>query len=181
MGRESDWEAFFRVLVGGFRNGAWYGLRLRFPHALLMTLLYSRGSVAEMCKRVLGLTQRHALRLGLFAVVYKAIKSVLEKCGLDLGLRSFSAGLIGGALVWGERDAVNMQLALYIFSRVCLTLWNRFVQPSNACAKRVFQFPLFSAVVWGLVMCIWEGDAESLPPSLTSSMNFIYGESGVSG
>jgi peroxisomal membrane protein 4 len=30
-------------IIKGFRNGAVYGAKIRFPHALVMTLLFRRG------------------------------------------------------------------------------------------------------------------------------------------
>ena len=61
-------------IVRGFRNGLIYGIKIRFPHALVMTLLFARNqSMSNMASSVLQKTQQHSLNLGRFVCLYKVL------------------------------------------------------------------------------------------------------------
>ena len=55
--------------IKGFRNGLVYGIRVRAPHSLVMTLLWSRGPIPEMAMKIYKATRQHGMNLGKFAFV----------------------------------------------------------------------------------------------------------------
>lgn len=58
-------------VLKGFRNGLYYGGKVRLVHALVMTLLFkslNKKEIVNICK--LGF--EHAKNLGLFVLGYKA-------------------------------------------------------------------------------------------------------------
>jgi peroxisomal membrane protein 4 len=61
-------HAIVAALVGGAR----YGVKIRLPHALVMTLLFRRDLTSkEKIQSVVTLAMEHASNLGAFATIYK--------------------------------------------------------------------------------------------------------------
>jgi peroxisomal membrane protein 4 len=61
-------QAVVAALVGGAR----YGVKIRLPHALVMTLLFRRDlTSSQKIRSVLKLALEHASSLGQFATLYK--------------------------------------------------------------------------------------------------------------
>ena len=55
-----------------FRNGLFYGTKIRLPHALVMTLLFRRSnSIRAMADPIARMTWEHSRNLALFAGFYK--------------------------------------------------------------------------------------------------------------
>ena len=68
-------QAILRGLLGGAR----YGVKIRFPHTLIMTLLFPRlptlhGKMRYIAKQ----TMAHASRLAVFAATYKILLALLK-------------------------------------------------------------------------------------------------------
>lgn len=192
------------VLLKAIRNGAVYGAKVRFPHALVMIFLFRNGTFQEKCKSVYKATRQHAMNLAKFAFLYKSSMLALKQTtgGKELGSHSFLAGLFGGYWVFGHGkgayNSVNQQIVIYIFARVMLALAKLAVQPpgDNALVgssygghggKGVFKlssaqiqtlrnytWPVFASLSWAGVMWLFEGYPELLQPSLRSSMVYIY-------
>ena len=60
-------------------------------------------------------TRQHALNLAKFVSLYKALLLLQRKInGKQQEIDTFIAGLIGGYIVFGERNAVNEQVYLII-------------------------------------------------------------------
>jgi peroxisomal membrane protein 4 len=92
------------------------------------------------------------------------------------------AGAIGGYFVWGRYSAVNYQIVLYLTSRVLVGLGKYLQQvylPEEGAVSFDQSYPLFAAVVWGLVMILFEERPSVLHPSLKKSMDEIYRYSGT--
>lgn len=88
-------------------------------------------------------------------------------------LHSFLAGSVGGYIIWGRYSSVNYQILLYLVSRVLVGLWKRSkIRLPDALDRQSFR--LGSALVWGLVMYLFEDSPEVLHPSLKRSMEEIY-------
>ncbi|KAI2497616.1 hypothetical protein MHU86_16865 [Fragilaria crotonensis] len=81
------------------------------------------------------------------------------------------AGAIGGYFVWGRYDKINVQINLYLFSRVVIALGKKYGWNVEASTDR---YAWFSAVVWGIVMFLFEDEPDSLHSSLKMSMDEIY-------
>jgi hypothetical protein len=61
-------------IVSGLIGGAKYGVKIRLPHALLMTLLFKPNlSASQKLKKVLKLSLEHAVKLAAFATIYKVM------------------------------------------------------------------------------------------------------------
>lgn len=106
---------------------------------------------------------------------------------------SFLAGAVGGYFVWGRYSSVNQQIVLYLASRVMVGLWKRLLHGGDVSrqgdlsasssainrdigiqSKSSKSFPIVAAVVWGLVMALFEESPHVLQSSLKSSMDEIY-------
>ncbi|KAL2107971.1 hypothetical protein VUR80DRAFT_4438 [Thermomyces stellatus] len=73
------------AVVKGARNGAVYGTKVRFPHALVMIFLFRSGSVREKLWLIFRATRMHARNLATFATIYKLSLLALKKFGPNPG------------------------------------------------------------------------------------------------
>ncbi|GAB1194483.1 hypothetical protein APSETT444_003729 [Aspergillus pseudonomiae] len=95
------------ALVKTVRNGAVYGAKVRFPHALVFR---------EKAKLVLKATRQHARNLATFAFIYKSSMLVLRNVnpsgvGKEGRFDSFFAGLLGGYAVFGRnKTSITQQV-----------------------------------------------------------------------
>lgn len=68
-------QSIVSALVGGAR----YGVKIRLPHALVMTVLFRRDlSSKDKLKNIVKLAYQHASSLAAFAAIYKTILSLLK-------------------------------------------------------------------------------------------------------
>lgn len=111
------------------------GAKVRFPHALVMTLLFHQGRPSvpypslysappltrlpahrwsQRINFVYSATKQHALNLCKFVSIYKTALLVQRWLagGKERKADTFFAGLVGGGIVFGERNAVNEQVGL---------------------------------------------------------------------
>ncbi|KAI8141633.1 peroxisomal membrane protein 4 [Fennellomyces sp. T-0311] len=166
------------TILKGFRNGIVYGTRIRFPHALVMAFLFKSGSTMDKFRYIFRATKQHARNLGVFATIYKTAMFVQKRLngGKEADIHTFVAGLLGGYFVFGENNAINQQIVLYIFARVAIALVKVPVKRQIIDAPQ-HTYPVFAAVCWGLVMYLFKRDADTLQPSLRASMQYIYRDS----
>ncbi|KAJ5114530.1 hypothetical protein NUU61_000289 [Penicillium alfredii] len=180
-------------LVKGARNGIVYGSKVRFPHALVMILLFRSGTFREKLKLVFKATRQHARNLSTFAVIYKASMIILRNLnpsGSKEGrYDSFFAGLLGGYAVFGRQPgSVSQQIVIYVFARVMLSLAKLAVQPDMHPLSSLITpeartqitdnaWPVFASLSWAFVMYIFRWYPETLVSSLRSSMVYIYADS----
>ncbi|MCJ1311363.1 hypothetical protein MMC25_005034 [Agyrium rufum] len=68
----------YLALLKAARNGAVYGAKVRFPHALVMTLLFRSGTLRSKLRIVYKATRLHARNLTLFALIYKTTLLLLS-------------------------------------------------------------------------------------------------------
>lgn len=180
------------------RNGAVYGTKVRFPHALVMIFLFRSGTIREKIWLVFRATRTHARNLAKFATVYKLSCYLLKHYGPTPGKEgpydSFLAGLLGGYIVFGQRSkrsgkisSVNQQIVVYVFARVVLALARLAVKPGHglplvsdpkaSATISYYAWPVFASVSWASVMYMFRWHAAELQPSLRSSMTYIYANS----
>ncbi|AEO65389.1 uncharacterized protein THITE_2154010 [Thermothielavioides terrestris NRRL 8126] len=183
------------TVVKGARNGAVYGTKVRFPHALVMIMLFRSGTLREKAWLIFRATRTHARNLAKFAAIYKATCLLLKHFGPTPGKEgpydSFIAGLLGGYVVFGRRSkrsgrisSVNQQIVIYVFARVVLALARLAVKPgaglplvsdpARSAAISRYAWPLFASLSWAAVMHLFKWHAAELQPSLRSSMTYIY-------
>jgi len=183
------------AILKAARNGAVYGAKIRFPHALVMVFMFRSGTLREKLSLIFKATRTHAQNLAKFAVVYKSTMLMLKNFGATPGKEgpydTFMSGLLGGYLVFGRPSrsgkisSVNQQIVIYIFARTVLALAKLAVRPqygivpsqdlSDAISDRAW--PVFAAMSWGMVMYVFRWYPETVPGSLRSSMSYIYVQS----
>ncbi|KAI1395373.1 peroxisomal membrane protein 4 [Hypoxylon fuscum] len=188
------------AVVKGARNGAVYGAKVRFPHALVMVILFRPGTLRQKLSLVLRATRTHARNLARFAFIYKLTCYLLKHYGATPGKEgrydTFLAGLLGGYVVFGGRSkksgkisSVNQQIVIYVFARVVLALARLAVKPEGGTglplvsrenvsgAISYYAWPVFAATSWAAVMHLFRYHPDDLQPSLRSSMTYIYQQS----
>jgi len=179
----------YLAIVKGARNGFVYGLKVRFPHALVMSVLFGRGDWKQRALVICRATKQHALNLAKFVTLYKTFLLIQKKAngGKERKADTFIAGLIGGYFVFGERNAVNEQIVLYVASRVVASFLPRadspyrMTQAGSGLVKPVppnsRYFTAFAAVVWGAVMWLFRHRGETIQPGMFNSMVYLYRDS----
>ncbi|KAI2781627.1 peroxisomal membrane protein 4 [Daldinia loculata] len=185
------------AVVKGARNGAVYGAKVRFPHALVMVFLFRSGTLREKVSLVIRATRTHAQNLARFAFIYKLVCFLLKQYGPTPGKAgrydSFMAGLLGGYVVFGGRSrrsgkipSVNQQIVVYVFARVVLALARLAVKPEGGTGLPLvsrqgvsesitrYAWPVFASLSWASVMHLFRYHPDDLQPSLRGSMTYIY-------
>uniref|UniRef100_A0A1W7REQ2 Peroxisomal membrane protein 4 n=1 Tax=Agkistrodon contortrix contortrix TaxID=8713 RepID=A0A1W7REQ2_AGKCO len=168
------------ALLKGFRNGAVYGVKIRAPHALVMTFLFKSGSLKEKLKAILQATYLHSRTLACFVFTYKGLMAMQSRMqGKKVPFQSFLAAFIGGWLLFGENNNINSQINMYLLSRILFGLSRLAVEKGYIPQPKQDPFPLFAALVWGIVLWLFEYHRHTLQPSLQSSMTYLYDDSNV--
>ncbi|XP_037352651.1 peroxisomal membrane protein 4 [Talpa occidentalis] len=177
--RNRRYHAALAVLKG-FRNGAVYGVKIRAPHALVMTFLFRNGSLREKLQAVLQATYTHSRNLACFVFIYKGLCALQSHVqGETHQVHSFLSAVIGGFLVFGDNNNINSQINMYLTSRVLFALGRLAVEKGYIAESKWDPFPLFTGLVWGLVIWLFEYHQATLQPSLQSSMTYLYKDSNV--
>lgn len=74
--QEHDLVSEVKAILAGLLGGGKYGVKIRLPHALVMTLLFRRNlSAQDKLKIILKSTFEHSKNLASFAAIYKVIYS----------------------------------------------------------------------------------------------------------
>ncbi|KAH9937435.1 peroxisomal membrane protein 4 [Fomitopsis serialis] len=179
----------YLAIVKGARNGFVYGVKVRFPHALIMAILFGRGDWLSRLRTILRATKQHALNLAKFVSIYKTLLLIQKRLngGVHRSADTFIAGLIGGYTVFGDRNAVNEQIVLYVCSRVVASFIPRANSPysmksaSSTSVKPVppdaTKFSVFAALCWGAVMWLFNERGETIQPGMFNSMVYLYRDS----
>lgn len=184
-------------IIKSARNGAVYGTKVRFPHALVMVFLFRSGTFREKLWMVYKATRQHARNLAYFATIYKTSMLLLRTFngGKEGDFDSFFAGLMGGYTVFGRgrQGSVNQQIVVYVFARVVLALARLAVEPASVTAPTpvptLFSqnwsnetrtkiqnnaWPVFASLSWAMVMFLFRYQPDALQGSLRSSMKYMY-------
>uniref|UniRef100_A0A8D0CMI3 Peroxisomal membrane protein 4 n=1 Tax=Sander lucioperca TaxID=283035 RepID=A0A8D0CMI3_SANLU len=173
--QQEKYKAALAVLKG-FRNGAVYGAKIRAPHALVMTFLFRSGSLKDKLKAILKATYTHSRNLACFVFTYKGLQTLQERCqGKSLQSHSFLAACVGGWLVFGDNNNININ----VFNLILFALSRLAVEKGFIPQPKHDPFPLFATLVWGIVLWLFEYYPHTLQPSLQSSMDYLYHDSNV--
>ncbi|KAK2745060.1 hypothetical protein FQN55_006417 [Onygenales sp. PD_40] len=184
----------FLAILKGARNGAVYGAKIRFPHALVMIFLFRSGSLRQKAWLVFKATRQHARNLSLFAVVYKSTMLALKYLGpsgrgKEGPYDTFVAGLLGGYLVFGKSPgSVSQQIVIYVFARVMLAVAKISIEPGTHALSHLITpetktrieanaWPAFASFSWAFVMYLFRWYPGAIQSSLRSSMTYIYSDS----
>ncbi|KAI6153379.1 Tim17/Tim22/Tim23/Pmp24 family-domain-containing protein [Pisolithus tinctorius] len=183
----------YLAILKGARNGFIYGVKVRFPHALVMSVLFGRGDWITRLRAILRATKEHGFNLAKFVSLYKTILLLQRKAngGKERSCDTFIAGLIGGYVVFGDRSAVNEQIVLYVVSRVLASFLPRArthnpTSSASATGAAVRPMPpdaryfsVFAALSWGAVMWLFKHRGETIQPGMFNSMTYLYRDSEV--
>jgi len=198
------------AILKGARNGIVYGVKVRFPHALIMSLIFHRTPWQTRAKFIFKATKQHALNLAKFVSIYKTVLLLQRRLahrGKEGRADTFWAGLVGGWMVFGNRNAVNEQIVLYVVSRVISSFLPRAkaalssnaapakssIPPSPPSAAMTppgypypksqppdaFIFKIYAAIAWGSVMYLFRHKRDHLQGGMVSSMQYLYLDSEV--
>ena len=160
----------------GFRNGVYYGGRLRFLHSLIMAILFKKGTFKELLTNICELTFEHAKNLGLFVFFYKVMVCFLNALrGKGSKYHSLIAGSSVGYVVFRKKTTVNNQIILYLMGRMLVGAGEKLVK--QEIIPKMKYYPIFVSLIWGVIMFLFEDDKKNLSPSLGSTMTFLYRES----
>jgi len=165
-------------VIKGFRNGAVYGAKIRFPHALVMTFLFRSGSLQEKLRAILEATYNHSKNLALFVLAYKGLTASMSWGESKSNqLHNFMSAFCAGYVIFGKYNKVNEQINLYLLSRVLYGVAKLLVSKGVVPEPQMKVFPWFAAILWGAVLWLFEFERGCLQPSLVSSMTYIYKDS----
>eukprot|EP00474_Spongospora_subterranea_P010991 CRZ11449.1 hypothetical protein [Spongospora subterranea] len=161
----------FDSIAAGFKAGVLYGAKVRFPHSLVVTLVFRRNlSIKGMVEAILKTTAQHSARLGFYVAAFKSICCLLRRIRqqTDDVFNHIIAGAITGSLIFGNDDPVSTQINLYILSRIVLASVNLSLSPGKLSPR------LFAGLCWSAVMGMFFLYPDSLQSSLRSSMKTLY-------
>ncbi|KAI0034936.1 peroxisomal membrane protein 4 [Vararia minispora EC-137] len=177
----------YLAILKGARNGFVYGVKVRFPHALIMAILFGRGDWPSRLRVIFRATRTHATNLASFVALYKTLLLVQKRVngGKPRPYDTFVAGLLGGYVIFGDRTAINEQIVLYVCSRVVASFLPRAAPtraPSASGDARPLPpdaryFSVFAALSWGLVMYLFDTRPQTIQPGMFSSMRYLYRDS----
>jgi len=69
---DNSFSLELKEILAGIVGGARFGYKVRFPHALLMTIIFKRKlSAKDKLRHIFSLVFEHSSRLGAFAGLYK--------------------------------------------------------------------------------------------------------------
>ncbi|ETV85830.1 hypothetical protein H257_02391 [Aphanomyces astaci] len=182
-------------LLRAIRNGAYYGTKIRAPHAFVMVMLFQQRPLREKLRGIIKLTYEHTKNLAYFVGVYKGVLLLLKEAGRAAGSSSCVlhqglnplvpwhaalAGAVGGYVVWSKYSSVNYQIVLYLFSRVLIGLVKLGSEKGWPILKKYSfpqVYPVLACATWAVVMWLFEYHRHVLHPSLAKSMDFLYHDS----
>ena len=164
-------------VIRSMRNGFYYAGKVRMMHSTVIALLFMKGPIQSRIKKMGLLTLEHAVRLSIYAGVYKAMLVTLTriKGGHSL-VFDFIAGISAGlTMCLGGPSSINEQFLFYTLSRTLIG-GIRLLQ-SKGYLPEGNSYKVVSIIGWGLVMAIFTDDRSSLQPSLQYSMQYLYEDS----
>jgi len=165
-------------IIKGARNGVVYGTKIRAPHAFVMTFLFRECSFREKVRFILRATYLHAKNLASMVFIYKSLTALLFwKTQERKQWHVFLSAFVGGYIVFGENNPINNQIVLYLFSRILFGLAKTAVKRGVIPRPKVKVFPWLAALVWGVVLWLFEYERDTLQDSLRASMTYLYDDS----
>ncbi|KFV48081.1 Peroxisomal membrane protein 4, partial [Tyto alba] len=157
-----------------------YGAKIRAPHALVMTFLFKSGSLREKLKSIAQATYTHSWNLAYFVFTYKGLMALQSQLqGKKIPFHCFFAAFMGSLLVFSENNPINSQITMYLLSRILFGLSRLAVEKGYIPEPKRDPFPFVTALVWGIVLWLFEYHRQTLQPSLQSSMTYLYDDSNV--
>lgn len=135
-------------------------------------------SLREKLRAIFKATYTHSRNLALFVFVYKGLCNLQSQMqGKTSQAHLFLAAVLGGILIFGENNNINSQINMYLTSRVLFALCRLGVEKGYIPQFSRDPFPLYTGLVWGVGMWLFEYHQHTLQPSLQSSMTYLYKDS----
>ncbi|CCW70752.1 unnamed protein product [Phytomonas sp. Hart1] len=174
MIRSGNFDVLLNTLKG-FRNGVIYGARVRFPHALVLNLVWSKAPYHAMPGKILQVTKTHALGLGYSAVLFAVVRGALQALTGRISLwHNTLAGFLIGFFFWGDpENGVHLQMIMYKMARVLFVLYRVLAARLKLTAPR-YGYALFAGAVWATSLTLMEGSPNSLQSTMQSSLEYIF-------
>lgn len=177
----------YLAILKGARNGFVYGVKIRFPHAVVMSILFGRGDWQARVWQIYRATKTHSMNLAKYVALYKTLLLVQRKSngGKAKNGDTLVAGTIAGFLCFGrDRSAVNEQVVLYITARLVAAMLPRDGTlkpgaPVKPLPPRYDSFAVLAAATWGIVMWLFHEYPERVQPGMFNSMTYLYKDSDV--
>ncbi|KAI4528432.1 peroxisomal membrane protein 4 [Schizophyllum commune Tattone D] len=177
----------YLAILKGARNGFVSGVKIRLPHALVISALYGRGGWRTRAKWILDATRQHATTLATFATLYKSLLLLLRKArgGKQGNPDSLIAGLIASWAVFKDRTSVNEQIVLYVLARAVMSFLPRAGGGTTPTAPGTVKaqppnpryYTVLATIVMGGSMWLFENRGETLQRGMFNQMVYIYHDS----
>ena len=123
-------------------------------------------------------TKEHSLHLGQYVALYKfcviLFRRFLQKSTNNYPIIHLLAGALAGGIIWGKKTSVNHQINLYVFSRIVFGLARSGIERGYWKNYGNRAYVIFSAVIWAIVMYLFEFEQHNLQRSLAASMEYLY-------
>ena len=140
--------------LGAFRNGIVYGTKVRAPHSFVVHALWSSNTWPNVFRKIVVLTAQHATNLAVAAMTFKIGMHLLKlasssKAAVSQWWHYVLMGGVGGFFVWGDPNPVNVQVNMYMMSRVLsglLFLWIEHREREEAERKKQKQIAIGDAL-----------------------------------
>ncbi len=162
-------------IIKGLRQGIVYGAKIRFSHSLVQAFLFHDEPWSQRIRFIIRMTYLHAKSLGLFVFCYKILRTIISSVfNLSKSWCAFICAFIVGYIVFHERHSVNEQIILYLLSRIIIGLVRYARKREWIPDRKQPVFPWFAAFVWGMTLWLFECHRDTLQPSLTRSMIYLY-------
>ena len=156
----------------GFRNGFYYGGRIRFLHSIIMTILFKAGTLKEQITNICELTFEHAKNLGLFVFFYKGLFCLLNNIrGKSSNIHAMISGSIVAYFIFRKKTNVNKQIIMYLLARVLLGSADKILKEKSL--HNLNYYPLLAAFTWGIIMFLFEDDKRNLQGGLNETLQLL--------
>ena len=163
-------------MLQGTRNAFVYSSQVRLTHSTVMALLFAPPApLRRQLAAILQATLAHNRFLMLYVSCFKGLRLGLDSLSPRPAANAFLLGLLLGYLQNRRKTPLKYQVILYLMSRNLVGALN--IMMHRQVLPKVDYYPVLSAMVWGLVMYLFEKDQQCLQPSLLSSMKFLYKDS----
>ncbi|ETO29998.1 hypothetical protein RFI_07121, partial [Reticulomyxa filosa] len=121
-------------------------------------------------------TKEHSWHLGQYVALYKLVCAIVRRIfgTPNHWLVHFLSGAIAGGIIWGEKTAVNHQINLYVFSRICFSMALSGIERGYWKNYSSYGYKVFAVLIWAIVMYLFEYEEHNVNPSLKESMDYLY-------
>lgn len=123
-------------------------------------------------------TKEHSVHLGQYVALYKFFvvffRRVFMKKSNNYPIIHILAGAAAGSIIWGKKTSVNHQINLYVFSRIVFGLARSGIERGYWKNYGNKAYTIFAAVIWAIVMYLFEYEEHNIQRSLAASMQFLY-------